>query len=288
MTAEVRTRSATISKALEKAGLVIDPYRRGPIDSGLFTLNLGQNNILRLWAAGKVDFSADRKHRQAVVSVQEKQRKITRRYVVSAYRQNGDMDHHVRTVATRAFPIQIPGGQLSQSDVSLLEEQSDGNDRYYRVVKVEATMVAPAMNQTFLMGFDETRQFIAMLPRKCASVEEAHEALRPDHVKPGTPRQGEFFFVPITQEERAMLEKKLHTSKPMVRPLEGWGERGPSRLASTHQAVSLIRGRTLYVTGMVWDYRPGRHHPLHLVDWHRVVRNRERVVREQARATYWD
>ena len=128
----------------------------------------------------------------------------------------------------------------------------------------------------FLCGQDEQHLFIAQLPRACANVQDAHEALAPEippeYQRGVHRRQGEWFFLPITAEERA----ELNVVDPKLIRSGGLAEvarirrHGRQHLAT--QAVVIEKGNRLYARGQIWH---PDHAPLALRGWHRVLINRE-------------
>jgi hypothetical protein len=128
----------------------------------------------------------------------------------------------------------------------------------------------------FLCGQDEAHLFIAQLPRPVANVEDAHEALAPEipaqYQRGVHRRQGEWFFLPVTAEERAELNIVL------PKQIRGGGlaeiarirRHGRQHLAT--QATVLEPGARLYARGQIWH---PDHAPLALRGWHRVLINRE-------------
>jgi hypothetical protein len=127
----------------------------------------------------------------------------------------------------------------------------------------------------FLCGVDEAHLFIAQLPRPVANVTDAHEALAPEipdqYDQRRMRRQGEWFFLPATAEERSELNR--------VSPREirsgGLAEvariRRHGRQHTATQACVLQPSR-LYARGQIWH---PDHAPLALRGWHRVLLNRE-------------
>lgn len=122
--------------------------------------------------------------------------------------------------------------------------------------------------ESFLVGMDETSNFVCRLPTYVDSVADAHEALRPLGVMPHTIRQGEWFFVPVdsplhlTRDNRVWYDQRL-------------GE-------TTHRAaefVVTVSGKQ-YARGVISDTRQGRHAPVNLgkETWHEVFHNTEKII----------
>jgi len=128
----------------------------------------------------------------------------------------------------------------------------------------------------FLGGQDEQHLFVAQLPRAVANVQDAHEALAPEippqYTRGVHRRQGEWFFLPITAEERS----ELNLVGPGLIRSGGLAEvarirrHGRQHIAS--QATLIEKGNRLYARGQIWH---PDHAPLALRGWHRVLINRE-------------
>ena len=132
--------------------------------------------------------------------------------------------------------------------------------------QARATMEAPKSNTHLLMGYDEMRQFIAALPGRASTVEEAHALLRPS-VGERALRQGEWFFEPAAPAELAAIRRARQRGARAVF--------GPLEPGSSHRAsVVLVEGQR-FAIGKIVDNRVGHHKPVLLEDWHRVVRNTE-------------
>jgi hypothetical protein len=131
----------------------------------------------------------------------------------------------------------------------------------------------PYNGEDFLIGMDETANFVCRLPVSVASVDQAHEILRPTGVMPHTTRQGEWFFVPV--------EKPCPCGK-----MPGEHTRGIDphmRLGGTTHKVEtgLIHMGVTFAKGKVLDDRKGRHAPVDLGDtWHQVFPNTERQLHQ--------
>lgn len=140
--------------------------------------------------------------------------------------------------------------------------------------------------EDFLVGMDETSNFVCRLPRELGpvtSVAEAHDVLRPTGVLPHTLRQGEWFLVPV---KRCHCGVSLDASN--VEHLDAghrWGHDSRLEAGSTHRAEHLVvHGSRTYVRGTVRDERAGRHAPRELGEsWHEAVRNTERELDREPR-----
>ena len=169
----------------------------------------------------------------------------------------------------RAFTVTVPRfrGVAAGPDVRVVSETEKE-----RVIEMQT----PGRLRHFLCGQDEQHLFIAQLPRACANVQDAHEALAPEippqYQRGVHRRQGEWFFLPITAEERA----ELNVVSPREIRSGGLAEvarirrHGRQHLAT--QAVLIEKGNRLYARGQIWH---PDHAPLALRGWHRVLINRE-------------
>jgi hypothetical protein len=266
---EIAEHSEVLARELSGYGLDTRPYLRAPFASEFFTANIDTRQI-RTWpGTADVQVIGDAKRRQVVLNVTENTRQLTRRYDVP---RRGLGDDQVLSL----FPIIIPQAKLVGYEVV-------GPDYGLSFgVTVEATVRAPKTSSSLLMGFDEVRQFIAMLPRRAKSVDDAHAALRPA-VSKAAIRQGEWFFDPVTPDEAEAIRRTLSGRRMAITtPLEP---------GSSHTAVVLAVGNARYATGVVRDRRVKHHRPLTLEGWYRVVRNTEMTQPVQTgglRRRSWD
>lgn len=133
----------------------------------------------------------------------------------------------------------------------------------------------------FLVGMDETANFVCRLPQQVDSVEEAHEVLRPKGLLPHAKRQGEWFFTPVKEYDK---DEKCECGKPLA---EHEGRLSMDNLRSrsgdtTHRVRQFTHMGVTYAKGLVEDERNGRHAPVDLGnEWHRVDRNTERDIQQK-------
>lgn len=133
----------------------------------------------------------------------------------------------------------------------------------------------------FLVGMDETANFVCRLPEAVETVDEAHKVLRPQGLLPHAKRQGEWFFTPVKEydkEVRCPCGSSLDEHEHLLSE-----ENLRSRVGTTTHRVSQFTHRGVtYAKGVVTDERKGRHVPVDLGDeWHRVDRNMERVIQQK-------
>lgn len=169
----------------------------------------------------------------------------------------------------RAFTVTVPRfrGVATGPGVRIVSETDKE-----RVIEMQT----PGRLRHFLCGRDEEHLFIAQLPRAVANVQDAHEALAPEipsqYQRGVMRRQGEWFFLPITAEERA----EMNIATP--RTIRGGGlaeiarirRHGRQHVAT--EAIVLQPNDRLYARGQIWH---PDHAPLALRGWHRVLINRE-------------
>lgn len=308
LTQEVQANNRAVAKQLREAGVRVQPYGRNPVYGSpqtLFTLSLDPSNVLRLWAGTaqvSVIPSKDTKVKQAVVQVYEKGRTVKRELPISArfYRENKTLAEAQRRVGRyyiqNNLGVSLPSGAefsvVAFNPVAGMTEEQIARADWDPKISLGTMTIqgrVSSTRQNFLVGRDEKSQFVAMLPRKVKSVKDAHESLRPPGVPRTAKRQGEWFFVPATKDEKAAIAAAINRngvafSEPRrsSRRRGRYGERlfqmGELEENSSHHApCSISVGGRLYATGLVYDNRPNRHGSLLLQDWHRVVRNRERV-----------
>lgn len=129
----------------------------------------------------------------------------------------------------------------------------------------------------FLVGMDESHLFVAQLTTNATSVAQAHRGLRPKELeeRPEKYRQGEWFFVPITAAEHALIRK---VSGRFFRRNEAIGGNG-ARRGRPHYAEQLVRVRDETGPRFVEFVRGRVRHPDHatleLKEWMRVFLNTE-------------
>jgi hypothetical protein len=135
----------------------------------------------------------------------------------------------------------------------------------------------------FLAGRDERQLFMCRLPRACATVADAHRALRaPEVVEARSAlerpiRQGEWFFVTVAADVLELVGREITGHRAWVRRKVSIGSVIP-RAGKPHVADELVVLRhaggalQVFVRGAV---RHVDHKTIRLYEWHRVYRNRE-------------
>jgi hypothetical protein len=152
----------------------------------------------------------------------------------------------------------------------------------------------------FLLGLDERQLFIAQLPNPATTVRQAHTNLKTSSVtlaegKVGASRrQGEWFFIPATQEEADRIEDNLRRNKLKLErqvPIAAFsgGIRGPKPRQSVgkpHTAEELVLLPGIPVEGGRWPVRSTEifvrgkirhedHKTVKFTNWRKVIRNAE-------------
>ncbi len=135
----------------------------------------------------------------------------------------------------------------------------------------------PGFTRKYLMGMDESHLFIAELPRNIGvinKIKDAHRALKPKDVidkekeTHRIKRQGEWFFIPATQEELDIINENVNLIEKK-RNLNGsqWISRN-SHIADfmiTIRFGKFVKGKISHI-----EYKT-----LKLPGWFKVVRNNE-------------
>jgi hypothetical protein len=293
-------RNSHLPKQFEKAKLS-QKFRSRPFAGrDLMTLNIWRNEFYVWPGQAVLQAYPDRKHRQVVLHADEEKREITRTVTIEHGQTEGqDTPSRPRTSMFRAhFPL-----GLTMAGVQYKVGTIDHTVGKYPVragsywagatrhrFTADVTAYVPKSEQTFLMGYDEHATFIAALPERVDTVSDAHEILRPNSVKPGSFRQGEWFFTEISNSLQAKVEQTFVN----VMNREPWHSHQPRALDfddSSHRAICVQHNHRTYARGYVTDARGATHHaPLFLPTWHLVTRNRELVdtaMPAMARR-YWD
>lgn len=128
--------------------------------------------------------------------------------------------------------------------------------------------------QSFLVGMDETSNFVCRLPQPVKTVQEAHEILKPlgigDHAK----RQGEWFMTP---KEICACGRALPKTVEEGNDTGHYIQSNRSLGETTHRAEESFRcSSRVFARGFIADERVGRHAPLNLgTTWHEAQHNTE-------------
>lgn len=279
-----------VEEGLKKANLDAKEYARGPAGKNPFVISIQEMKdrpgLFRTWTGiADIDVHPDRSLHQAVITAVEKERSVTRNvhieHAASGDQPEPDQTEGVNNRARARFMLAMPTGttwKYGEMEARRVHNRWGNGSRWDAIIPVTAT--APATSQSLLVGMDETHYFVSALPEVVTSVADAHEILRPHLAKKsGTVRQGEWFFIPVTNKKLIeALYKKLASG--FTRQLEH---------LSSHEAFIVEHGDTLYAIGIVTDNRIGRHSPLVLTGFHRVLRNAEvQPLTTVPKRQYWD
>lgn len=226
-----------------------------------------------------------KKHKQAVATVTEGERVVTRKVVASIFSPDVDPSPKaIRLKLIEKFNVVMPSRtKWSVRNTKwnrIMEDQVDDEGNEIKVpvptrrCQISGTVTGTVPGSTinhFLIGKDETRNFISPLPRQAKSVTDAHRMLRPKQAtKPGTRRQGEWFLVPVKNKKLLIkLNSYARNNPEAVRQRRLGG--------GTHKALGTIRYRRhgIYARGYIVDPRRGHHKAIFLPKWHQVVKNKE-------------
>jgi hypothetical protein len=217
--------------------------------------------------------NVDSERRQAVLRVRESARKISRDVTMGRCTSRPGKD-----TVRRRFPIALPQG--TTYEVKFIGSSNFNRDTDERDYRYEVVASAPKSDQFFLVGFDEKHMFVSMLPKAVTSVAEAHSVLAPKEVqgRKDVLRQGEFFFIPVTEAEIKILcrVRQIIECDAGIRRSDG--------VESDHYAMTLVEySGHQFATGPISHER---HEILFLNGWYRVAVNNE--LPNPSDQTQWD
>jgi hypothetical protein len=179
--------------------------------------------------------------------------------------------------------------------------------------RVTITRKTSSQKRHFLCGVDERQLFICQLPKAVSTVREAHRILKSTDVlfaegkASKVIRQGEWFFLEPTVEEKRAIENGLDSKlvniekKAPIGPFASGQVRGGRRVrqfgGNPHTADELmvfsgkalehgfpVRARDLFVRGKV---RHVDHATVEFKSWKKVIRNTEPVSQGAAAGIGW-
>jgi len=297
-----------LESILNSAGMVAQRYARPPVGKSIYTMSTGQkSDKFRFWLGdAEVTVAVDKNHRQAVLTVHEEERWIEdivwgpssmpKRRILNQATFVPDSD---RSLVYKFFTISAE--DFSHPPVTATTIQAAFEWEGYRVPMnnsfgrrtyrigdsaYQVCQHAPETTTAFLVGIDESSHFISQLPELATSVEEAHEILKPEGLGDNYLRQGEWFFVPVTDPLVVEdLDDRLRRSLDRRRSA-AFGE---MERDSSHQGIAVPAYGGRYAIGPIIDTRKGHHKLLMLDGWHKVMRNTEVVVKQAAAPRWrWD
>lgn len=269
--------STEVAKKLSESGCSVYPYIRRPNNiSGELNFSLSRSRDARsIYVYSNTNattsISVDRKARQAVITVKEDKRTISR----NTYFWWNNNEVPIAKLREGALPnaTNFVWELDEEKTTGDIKPGSDTSDYYYRYGKL--TFTIPATTTSFLIGIDEDHTFISQLPKVVKTVEQAHKLLKPKGLNGKSHRVGEYFFRPVSRR----LVDKLLQSKTKNGEVVSSSTKLRKFLNETRgSSTKLLRvtssdTKKLYVVGQVNLGR--RHKSLNLVDWHEVVPNNE-------------
>ena len=281
-----------VKKAFKNAKIPVDFYSKGPMGKDNFAINIYNRKVKLFLGNSKLEIIHDKKHRQLIINVDEDSRLVSanRRYSKDAL--NLTLNSKKATIIKRLKEIDGKvyrkrfGNHIPGSSKPISIKISDVKNEYSNFT-VSSTFKVRGSKFSFLVGYDEktsTSPFISRLKKRVKSVVEAHKQLRPTGLKKNSLRQGEWFFEPVNKKRNSELYAKLTERSHYT-------GRRDSFIGSTHRAGIVMKHTgERYVIGKITDTRRGRHEPLVLENWHRLVRNNEADAddRKGARSNMWD
>jgi len=279
-------------------------YARPPVGKSIYTMSTGQkSDKFRFWLGdAEVTVAVDKNHRQAVLTVHEEERWIEdivwgpssmpRTRILNQATFVPDSDHSLVhkffTISAEDFSHPPVMGTTIQAAF-----EWEGYRVPYRVGRrpyrigdsaYQVCQHAPETTTAFLVGIDESSHFISQLPELATSVEEAHEILKPEGSGDNYLRQGEWFFVPVTDP---LVVEDLDDRLRRSLNRRGSAAFGEMERHSSHQGIAVTAYGGRYAIGPIVDIRE-HHKRLMLDEWHKVIRNTEVVVKQAAPRWHWD
>ncbi len=300
-------RSEQLAKDMSSHGVQTTPYKRGPFQSGsIFGMGRDRDGTIRIWqgdSEAEIVAHSD-VQRQVVLRMYENSRSIKTNIKLSNFGKGiekarwDEFDTNQQRQRIRSsIRLSIPGLRIRSWEPTTIKKNTIGwkqdGPEVDHVNTFNVAGYAPKHESHFLIGYDEKTTFICELPKAVTSIRNAHQSLRPDDLRRGFKRQGEWFFEPATPEELTAIEE--HFSNPRrtmaVSGIYSSGKRPNSwiRNNENHKSICIAVDKQTYAIGPVRDNRQDHHSVLMLANWHRVRRNQEVLNNaDTARTTTWD
>lgn len=168
---------------------------------------------------------------------------------------------------------------LEKEKTMLVKIKNKAGEMEEKLRHLLGSVVFEFNNRYFLSGVDESgtnawrSYFLAELPYKVSSVEEAYNALKPEEVKQAerlgleVKRQGEWFFIPVDKEINIKLNKEKNVSRSALLPNRDRNRR------LMHLATRLFTdNKKMYAKGTV-RHLEKQHRMLTLPSWYEVYEN---------------
>lgn len=294
-------------KQFRDAGLVLEmakePFARGANATAVFGMDIrrrfGNNTrseYFIMWPGDEENIvniaAVDKKIHQLVLTVKEPEREFEQLVQPLAYRAHIKKygSHWLDKWIEETKPV-VP--RRGRSDQNRSATKSDfvirSGDLFVK------TRTANAIRH-FLLGVDERQLFIAQLQHGATSVKQAMESLKAPTVILAegkqlgrTYRQGEWFFLNLTKEEKEELSTYLKRSLKIIHKKANIGRFAGRSMGKPHIVDELIvlkaraaspeynwpvrRRDDVFVRGAV---RHPDHETLKIGDWRKVILNNER------------
>lgn len=207
----------------------------------------------------------------------------------------------------RSFEVVHPVGRWTKKEV-VVESLRRSGATIARIhpTKVIERRTTPDSKRHYLCGHDESHLFIAQLPVGVSTVRDAHDALRaPDARDKDARRQGEWFFIALTDGEEQIVEhaisqglllKDMPIGVAFDQPRTfGRRQRNKRKLLAghAHLAEEVIVIRHLAKASRSVDvYARGKirhvdHKTIELRSWTRVARNNEPAQLTGGHGIHW-
>ena len=278
-----------IKSCFQEAEVPVSFYKRGPFGKDSLSINITKGEV-KIWAGNSdLDIIPDPVHKQLVINVKEGNREIKATY--SKYIREIDYDNldgdtddekcvsYINSLTTDSILSRINVNLNTRVRPKVISSTLK-NDNYGIGLIIKLLYKIRGSKFTFLVGYDEpTSQspFVSRLKGRevIKSVKEAHKKLRPKDISKRALRQGEWFFDPVSKD----LNKELYENMTHRKHLNHFYGSGVWRWnLGSHRAGKVINhNKNMYAIGKIEDVRKGRHEPITLTKWHRVVRNNELV-----------
>ena len=154
---------------------------------------------------------------------------------------NSDLQQAVLMVKEpkRELEIPIPGWQVKRFQaLNPTVKVFERNGQFFH------KQTTPDTKRHYLLGMDERHYFACQLPKPATTVSDAHRVLKSDTVKETerkakVARQGEWFFIKPTPEQKEDLEAALKANRAVVHRKVGIGNHMGFTLGRPHTADQL-------------------------------------------------
>lgn len=297
-------------------------FRIKPDDSIPFSISNDDTRIYvyidtsdNFFKNGRLDIWTSKTHRQVVLRVREPKRKLTvKGYLnlgdISIADTNRERDRLVQTIlheervynSSGDLPWRLSLDTAFLSRLQIVDIEVPGENIYeshtgYKQLVVRVTVqVIEKSDTTILAGKDESNTFISVLKKPVDSVAKAHRELLPPELKKLTKhqlakvkRQGEYFFVPVSDKEAQDALKSNEDDMLRGRVELEKEDADGNCVFSGHMLTGLLicdteEGRGRKVEYAFGEVNAPRHKSLFLPTLHKVLLNNETVLPDWAEA----